>query len=315
MQISRLSDQNLEAVAAAWNAALPYDPVSSGSLRRVFFEDRNYDPEATWVAQNGSGAVPGFALCVVRATVAGEDGGGRDYEFRSGFLKGFFVAEGPDDDPVASELLTSAEAYCAAAGKDTLRVSEYAGPYVYPGIDVRYERLRSILSARGYRDVRTIEDVGVDLDEAEISARLARLRGRLGPSVEVLTWDPSLLPALRRFAQEGAQPQWFPRGWEKRFAEPRRNVLALRYDGEILGWAQYWPSTPRAGFGPILVLPRARGNGYGALLLLECMVRARRDGSATMWAGWANTGFYVANGWHITRRYAVLHKQLPGEQR
>jgi GNAT superfamily N-acetyltransferase len=92
-------------------------------------------------------------------------------------------------------------------------------------------------------------------------------------------------------------------------------VLALRYDGEILGWAQYWPSTPRAGFGPILVLPRARGNGYGALLLLECMVRARRDGSATMWAGWANTGFYVANGWHITRRYAVLHKQLPGEQR
>jgi hypothetical protein len=29
-----------------------------------------------------------------------------------------------------------------------------------------------------------------------------------------------------------------------------------------------------------------------------------------MWAGWANTGFYVACGWHISRRYAVLVKEL-----
>ncbi|MBN1458810.1 MAG: GNAT family N-acetyltransferase [Armatimonadetes bacterium] len=58
------------------------------------------------------------------------------------------------------------------------------------------------------------------------------------------------------------------------------------------------------------MLPRERGRGYGALLLLECMRRARDEGAHTMWAGWANTGFYVACGWHVCRRFAVLVKEL-----
>jgi len=40
------------------------------------------------------------------------------------------------------------------------------------------------------------------------------------------------------------------------------------------------------------------------------MERARAGGAERMTAGWANTGFYVRHGWHITRRYAVLRKEL-----
>jgi hypothetical protein len=29
-----------------------------------------------------------------------------------------------------------------------------------------------------------------------------------------------------------------------------------------------------------------------------------------MFAGWANTGFYVRYGWSIIRRFAVLRKEL-----
>jgi GNAT superfamily N-acetyltransferase len=78
----------------------------------------------------------------------------------------------------------------------------------------------------------------------------------------------------------------------------------------VLGWARFRATKPRSGFGPILVLPRARGKDYGARLLLECMVQAREAGAQQMTAGWANTGFYVRFGWHITRRYAVFTKEL-----
>jgi GNAT superfamily N-acetyltransferase len=312
MQISQLTEQNLEPVLAAWNAALQHDPLDVASFRRVFLEDPNHEPEGTWVLEGSDGRVCGFAHCVVRRTVEGKDGGGRDYEFASGFLKGFFAVGGPDDAAVADRLLANAEAYCAAANKEELRVTEYAGPYVYPGLDVRYERLRSMLSERGYRDVRTIEDVAADLRDTQLPVRLARLRERVGPRVKVCTWDPALLPSMRKFVAEGDQPQWFRLGWEKHLAETREETLVLRRGGGIVGWAHYWPSQPRAGFGPILVLPRARGNGYGGFLLLECMERARRQGSETMSAGWANAGFYTANGWHITRRYAVLRKLLDG---
>ena len=125
-----------------------------------------------------------------------------------------------------------------------------------------------------------------------------------------MEWRPELLGEMRRFVEEGAQSQWFPVGWEARYGEPDETTVVLRRGGEIVGWAHYWPGRPRCGFGPILVLPRARGNGYGSLLLRECMARAARGGGEYMSAGWANTPFYVMNGWHIVRRFAVLLKEL-----
>ncbi|MCJ7751028.1 MAG: GNAT family N-acetyltransferase [Armatimonadetes bacterium] len=177
-------------------------------------------------------------------------------------------------------------------------------------MDVRYERLRELLKINGYRDVATIEDVEVTLDEADIAARLERARRRAGPGVQMVSWRPELLPAMREFAAEGNMPEWFPRGWESRYSEPDDTTVILRRGEEIVGWAHFSPGVPRAGFGPTLVLPRERGKGYGALLLLECMARAQQRGTERMGAGWANTGFYVANGWHIRRRFAVFTKPL-----
>lgn len=312
VRIAHLSEQDLGRLVAAWNAALPHDRLQADGFRRVFLDDPNYEPESLSVAEQEGGAVLGFSGCVVRPTVEGRDGRGREAEFGAGFLKGFFVAEGESERAAAAQLLAAAETYCAAAGKNELRVTQYAGPYVYPGLDVRYERLRAILAGHGYRDVLTIEDVGIDLRDPALESRLARARRRAGPSAELITWHPRLLPRMRTFVEEGDQPQWFPRGWEAAFERPQDKTLILMQGVEILGWAHFGTSAPTAGFGPILVLERARGNGYGAVLLLESMMRARQQGVEKMLAGWANTGFYVANGWQITRRYAVLSKRLSG---
>lgn len=312
MHIVQLTRNDVNRVAAAWNAALPHDRLTDEGFRRTMLEDPNCEPEGMLVAMGTSGDVIGFSACVLRRTVEGKDGGGREWEFSTGFLKGFFVAAGKEAEAGANDLLTAAEAYCAGAGKTELRLTEYTGPYVYPGLDVRYGRLYDILVRRGFRDVGTIEDVAVDLNAPELSAGVERARARVGPNVDVVTWRPDLLPAMRRFVEEGDQVEWFPAGWEKSYAQPDDTTLVLLRREEIVGWAHFWPGSHRAGFGPTLVLERERKKGYGSLLLLECMERARERGGERMEAGWANTGFYVANGWHITRRYAVLARELSG---
>jgi len=308
MRVSPLRESDASSLLPAWNANLPHDQVSPQRLLSLVFGDPNYEPEGMVLAEDGEGTVLGFAGAVLRRDVAGKDGGGREDEFPRGYLKIFFVADGADD--AAAALLERAEGYCRAAGKHEMMVTEYSGPYLYPGMDVRYERLRGILVSCGYRDIYTIEDVAADLRGSRFQEMLEQTWGQMPSDVTVVTWEPGQLAAMRPFVAEGNMPQWFRAGWESGYQTAMDDTLVLRKGDEVLGWAHYWPGVPRAGFGPILVLPRARGNDYGALLLLECMVRAREGGSETMEAGWANTGFYVRHGWHITRRFAVLQKEL-----
>jgi GNAT superfamily N-acetyltransferase len=313
MHLRPLAASDVPTVAAAWNEMLPSDRTTEERFRAVVLGDPNHEQEGALMAEGAGGELLGFSAHVVRRTVKGGDGGGREANFRRGFLKAFLAADGDGGGEAAAQLLAAGERYCAAAGKSEITVTEYSGPYFFPGIDVRYERLREVLACHGYRDVATIEDVGVSLLDAGLDRRVSRAHARPGPGLTVCTWDPDLLRDMRRFVAEGDHPEWFPEGWEGGLAAPREQVLILREGEEIVGWAQYWPARPCASFGPILVLERARHRGFGSLLLLECMARARAAGAERMEAGWANTGFYTANGWHVTRRYAVLRKQLhPG---
>ncbi len=309
MRVRTLTEADAPKLLEVWNANLPHDQVTLERLRRLTFGDANYEPEGMLVAEEG-GKILGLAAVIVRREVTGRDGGGREWEFHRAFMKVFFTVPGEAGEAAAGALLPEAEQFARAAGKRQMTVTEYGGSYLFPGLDVRYERLRALLQAHGYRDVRTIEDVMVDLTDPRHEEQLRAERERMPSDASVAAWDPEMLPRMRRFVEEGNMRVWFPVGWEERYQSPDENTLILSRGEEILGWAQYWPGAPEAGFGPILVLPRARGNHYGALLLLECMIRARDRGARIMTAGWANTGFYVRLGWQISRRYAVLEKEL-----
>lgn len=310
LRIRPMTEEDLGQVTEAWNRALAHDQVSAERLRAAILGDPNYEPGGVVVAEGSDGQVLGMAACIVRRTVQGRDGEGVEWEFGTGYLKGFFLAGGAEE--AAASLVGHAEAFCRAAGKTALQLTLYSHNYLYPGLDVRYEGLREVLQALGYRDVATVEDVGTKLEEADIAARLACARARVGPDAQVLSWRPELLPQLRRFVEEEPHPRWFPPGWEQRYQQADETTLVLRRGEEIVGWAHFSPGRPRASFGPTLVLSRERSRGYGGLLLLECMSRARQLGAEEMWAGWANTRFYVRYGWQIVRRYAVLRKELEG---
>jgi len=311
MQIRPMTTDDVSRVLSAWNQTLKHDRLSEERFRGVMLEDPNYEPEGVLLAEDAAGKVLAFSACVVRRDLRGRDGGGGDDNYNRGFLKGFFAVPGKDGTAAARELLARAEAFAAGAGKRCVTVTVYDGPYIFPGIDVRYQRIRRILERSGYQDTYTIECVAIDLRSPKVDRMLADVRATIPPDVTLATWDPVMLPAMRAFVQEGDMPGWFPVGWEGTYDRPEKTTLILSKDGEILAWAQFRPRHPRASFGPILVLERERGKNYGAILLLESMVRSREMGSKSMFAGWANTGFYVRYGWSIIRRFAVLRKELP----
>jgi mycothiol synthase len=310
MRIRPLTGEDLPRVIALWNSALHYDQMTERRFRHVILEDANYEPEGVLVALDREGRIIGLVAGVVRREPAGKDGGGSPDEFQRGYVKALVVPPNEPGYTAGGALLEAVEAYAREAGKRELTMSVYAGPYAFPGIDLRYEGLRSIFARSGYRDIYTIECVGIDLRDPVVDRMLADYRAKLPRELSVRTWRPSYLPALRAFVKAGNMPAWFPTGWEAGYKTAQDTCLVLRKGKEILSWARYSPHPPKSGFGPILVLPRDRGQGYGGILLLECMVRAREAGCTQMRAGWANTGFYVRHGWHIVRRFAVLRKEL-----
>jgi len=79
---------------------------------------------------------------------------------------------------------------------------------------------------------------------------------------------------------------------------------------EIVGWASYHPRPGTAQFGPIALLENVRHNGIGSCLLLESVLRMKDAGADRVIASWANTPFYLPNGWRICRQYAVFKRQI-----
>jgi len=309
MEIRQLFESDLSEVVKVWNRQLPYDHTTEKHFQRQILDDPNYEPDGVLLAID-DGSVHGLSACFIRHTIQGRDGRGMSNEFEQGFLKGFFVVPSPKASLIAKRLLVASEEFCKEAGKTYLRVGEYTYDALWAGVDIRYNDLYGIFTKNGYRDINTIEDVEVTLDKPALTAILEKVRQQVEPHISVATWQPDLLAPMKHFVMEGKMPVWFPKGWEKTLVESREDVLILRQGEKIIGWAEYRVSIPRASFGPILVLENERGKGYGKLLLLESMMRAKEQGSSMMWAGWANTGFYVSVGWHIYRRYAIFNKDL-----
>ena len=305
-----MTEADLPRWSLAWNSVLIHDQASLDHLRHAVLGDPNYEPEGVVVAEDDDGGVLGLSACIVRRTAEGKDGQGDNWEFGVGFLKAFFVLEGADGERAAADLLEASEAFSRAAGKRVVQLTLYSYHYLFPGLDLRYERLRETMSRHAYRDIATIEDVAVDLRGEEVAARLTRYRGRAGSDAEVLTWEPGLLPMMRCFVEEAGR-RTGSRSAGRRTTRSRTipssscAATARSSAGRALARAD-----ARAALGPF---SSSRGSAAKATARCCCWSAcpaAQARGSPRMTAGWANTGFYVSQGWSIVRRYAVFRKEL-----
>ena len=308
-RIRPLERGDLPEVVEGWNRVLVYDRVDEERFKRVVLEDPNYEKELNLVALD-DGRVVGFIAAVAREGVWGRDGRGRPEEAYDGYIKGFYLLNGYWESGVGERLLGEVFERLRSRGKRVVKVVEYTGRYFFPGIDVRCRRLLGFFDRNGFERVDKLDDMAADLVDFEPSEYQRRAVARIREmGVEITTYRPEMIGMMREFVEKLDMIQWFPKGWERDFGREGRHIVAVK-DGEIVGWACYWPGKPIAGFGPIGVLKEYRGRGIGTSLLLEAMLRLKEYGASKVVAGWAATGFYLKSGWKIYRQYIVFKKEI-----
>jgi len=297
-------------LVACWNEMFEFDRVDERKFERVVFDDVNYAREATLIAEQ-NGRTDAFTTVVVRRAMHDPEGNPRPIQEDRGYLKGICYR----DEAGGAELLHRACEFLRSKGKTTLRVVEYGGgSYFFPGIDLRYASLLEFMKRHAFEQVRELQDVALDLaanppGEGEYQRRQwAKFRST---GLRIADYSSGMLSAARTFAPALGIPTWFEPGWDVKWADGQ-TIVAL--DGEkVVGFARYHTDSrakAAGGLGPIGTLESHRGRGVGSCMLDECMRRLKAAGCTTAVADWANTPFYLKNGWTVSRRYAVLQKDL-----
>jgi GNAT superfamily N-acetyltransferase len=289
-----MTEADLPTATSLWNEWMVHDRLTEEELRRALFGGRQ--PQDSLIAE-----ADGWV-----AAVASED-------------TGHITAVCGSSSAVVADLIRAAEARLAAGGVRRLVASEYGGCPLAPGIDLRYDTVKEGFRRAGYGHTHTLDDMELPLiGYAPTPYQQAARRTAEAYGVEVVDWRPGLAAPLRAFADRavpGLPADWFWESWEH-----GPDMVVALMDAEVVGYANYSPDLkqsfgryhrPNSGaFGPIGVLTAHRGHGIGTWLLVEATLRVGRAGRDWLWAGWTNTPFYIPNGWHVCRQFAVWERGL-----
>ena len=309
MSIRQLRQSDVGQVVTLWNICFPHDQVSKKWFEEVIFGDPNFETEGHLVAATENGSVIGFVSAVAREGVEGRNGKGRPHETNLGYIKGLCALREYEKDRLKEQLLRRSLKFLKNKGKKIARVGEYTGRYFFSGIDERYREELQFYKDNGFEEIDATEDVVLDLKNFQPTEyqKLAKKRiEELG--ITIRPFQPEFLKKMKRFVEKLGYPQWFPVGWETDFG--KRPTLIALLEGEVVGWGEYHPHREGGYFGPVAVLDELRGNGIGTCLLLESSLRMKASDTPSIAAGWANTPFYLKNGWKVSRRYITLQKDI-----
>ncbi|MBS2539822.1 GNAT family N-acetyltransferase [Catenulispora sp. NF23] len=303
------------ALAAAWTASAPADPITYHRFRDLFLLDRNFDPTGLHVAVL-DGQIVGAAYAVRRLIAADAD----NLEPETGWIPFFFVHPDHRDSGIGRELLTTALTWLRSHGRSEVFFSSYTPNYFLPGLDAaRYPEALHLLTTLGFErhyDAVAMDRSLVDYQlPAEIRKQINALSAdgyRLGtPTDDELT-------ALIAIAGLEFNPDWARAIREAVVAGLPLNRIVVARDpaGRLLGWAMhatYEGALDR--FGPFGVLPAARGTGLGKVLLhltLERMVAAGAHSAWFLWTGKETAAgqLYLKTGFDITRTFTILRASL-----
>jgi predicted N-acetyltransferase YhbS len=216
---------------------------------------------------------------------------------------------------VGRALLTRMEAALVAFGAVEVALAGNPPFYAWPGIDVRYTPAICAALALGYRHDRTAWNMTADLsaDDSPALRDTAAAEQRLAArGVTVRRATEADLPALVEFAQTHFGGAW---GGEVAHSIGRHDAgchLAVRDDGELLGFAAYGSCRP-SWFGPMGTAPSAQGLGIGRVLLRRCLQDQRAAGHERAQIGWVGPVPFYADtvGARIERVFFLYRKELP----
>lgn len=306
----RSSDEGF--LLALWNAALPFDPIDPGTLRRKVFLDPNFRPEWLLVATH-HGELAGFCLCLVRHVPLEKTGMQED----AGWISAFGVHPDHRRHGVGSALLDRAVELFRQAGRTAVSVAPYMPNYFVPGVDVtNYADGLMFLTHRGFVELDRPMSMDTQLAVRDLQPFLSR-RERLwqAQGVQVRTMQPDEIPDLTALLQEHMPGDWVRHAREalvditKGLGTFDQFTLA-RKDDEVVGYCQF----DGEHFGPFGVREDMQGRGIGTVLLAQCLDTMRRHGIHTAFVLWTSDEIagkvYSRFGFTETRRFAVLRREL-----
>ncbi|MGW1339977.1 GNAT family N-acetyltransferase [Kribbella sp. NPDC002412] len=303
------------ALAAAWTAAAPADPIGYQRFRDLFLLDRNFDPAGLQVAVVDDRVV-GAAYAVRRLVAAA----GSDLEPSAGWIPFFFVHPDHRGRGLGRSLLTAALDWLRSHGRSEAFFSSYTPNYFLPGLDAaRYPGALRLLSALGFE--RQYDAVAMDrsLVGYEIPAEVrAQIAGLTADGYSFGTPSGDELTSLIAIAGDEFNPDWARAIREAVVAglPLERIVVARDPAGRLLGWAMHGTYEGVIDrFGPFGVLPAARGTGLGKVLLHLTLERMAGLGAHSAWFLWTGVQsaagqLYLKTGFTITRTFTILRAPL-----
>jgi GNAT superfamily N-acetyltransferase len=287
----------LSALLELWRQVMPRDAPDLDRFRDIALLDRAFRPEGLVMLWRGSRLI-GFGYAV-----AAEE---------RGWLVSLGVAEDERGQGHGTRILRSCLAFLASAGCTCVELGGRGERYLLPGADpVAYPAVRRLLLANGFQPAGETSAMASSLGP-EHSLALEKMSGSGSACRHP---DQGDVPELLRVAAEFG-PGWrgLIRSHLARTGDTGNLWVAYSGDGSICGFAGFelFPGCP-GRFGPMGVLPAARGSGVGGQLLRLSLSSMAQRGRQSAWFLWGPEGesgrrMYTSAGFSVNRRFEFFRR-------
>jgi len=312
LRFEELTEKNIDDAIAVCNQSLRYDSFDPSVLRKIVFQDTNFEPRLAFVAYEGSEPL-GFSAGVRLIKQPAEN-----VDPSAAWIKILAGVAGNETDEVdvVSSLCDRVEVELLNLGGKVVRISDYARARMWPGIDIRYETILEALEKRGYSKVGEAVDYLVALRGFSIPRRIQRLRGELEKrGIEITLATKAVSESLCGWVKEKFGPGWaYEVAISIENAEKTRSGTLVAKDvktGEIIGFSTHG-ALERDWFGPIGVDEKNRKSGVGSVLLFESLKLIRLNGVTEATIPWTGHLFFYTQvpGINGIRHYHIMSKKL-----
>ncbi len=295
-----------------WNKSLPLDAITLNIFERKIILDINREKEGFLIAEK-DGTLVGFIICLVyRRAISTEP---------IDALRGFIIAMAVHPDyrrqGIGSNLLTKAMEFFQARNRKVITIAPYPSNYIVPGIDKdNYKEGIKLFQKFGFEEYYEAISMDGIITKFEIPDKVKQKEKELREKgIIIRQYERSDLFDYIKFLDEQMPKPWLE--------DARRNLIALTYGNfeedaiflalqneKIIGYCQY----EREHFGPFGVIDEFQGQGVGSVLLAKTLYQMRKKGLHSAWVLWtgeqAAKGVYARLGMTITRRFAIMKKEL-----
>lgn len=293
----------LGELAELWRQVMPRDAPDAARLRDMALLNPCFRPDGLIMLWRGSRLI-GFGFAI-----AGRDSARPGQ--RPGWLAGLGIAADERAAGHGRRLLESCLRFLTDAGCNVARLGGNGERYLLPGCDAAaYPAFHQLIRSAGFRSYGSTD--GMECDLRELHPAEQRDDGGYAYRRPDDADLPELLAVIAQFSLSWsglvrshlARDRQVPNLW-----------VAAGPDG-IAGFAgaDLFPGCP-GRFGPIGVLPQARGHGVGSHLLRLSLASMAEQGRLSAWFLWgpeaaAGRRMYESAGFRVNRSFEFFSREL-----